>query len=246
MDLIGHPSVMSVSLDREDGRNSIDATAISLIESALAKAEADPDCRLFAVTSGPGVFSTGMDLAAAAALESPEPGGAFFDLLRRLTGTRLIVVVSVDGKTAGGGMGLVAAADLVHATQRSTFALPEALWGLLPCVVLPFLARRIGPQRARTMMLTTQPVQVQTAASWGLVDVVADDLSTVLRPLAFRASKVDAVTFADAKRYAAAFQPVTDDDRQRAVGELRRLLGTSSVRERLAAFASHGQFPWQA
>jgi polyketide biosynthesis enoyl-CoA hydratase PksH len=246
MDVTGHPSVMSVSLDREDGSNAIDGAMISLIEAALAKAEADQDCRLFAITSGQGVFSTGMDMAAAASEETSEPGGAFFDLLRRLTSTRLVVVASVDGKTAGGGMGLVAAADLVHATPRSTFALPEALWGLLPCVVLPFLARRIGLHRARLMTLTTQPVDVPTAVTWGVVDLVADRLDTALRPLAFRASKVDAATFADAKRYAGDLGPVTDDDRQRAVAELRRLLGTKAVRERLSAFAGHGQFPWQA
>jgi polyketide biosynthesis enoyl-CoA hydratase PksH len=246
MDVIGHPSVASVSLDRGDGRNSIDAAAVGLIEAALTKAEADQGCRLFAITSGPGVFSTGMDLAAAGSEEAPEPGGAFFDLLRRLTSTRLVVVASVDGRTAGGGVGLLAAADLVHATPRSTFALPEALWGLLPCVVLPFLTRRIGLHRARTMMLTTQPIDVQTAVAWGVVDAVADQLGTVLRPLVFRASKVDAVTFADAKRYASALDPVTEDDRQRAVGELRRLLGTRPVRDRLSAFAGRGQFPWEA
>src|SRR5689334_13857320 len=99
MDVTGHPSVMSVSLDRGDGSNAIDSAMISLIEAALAKAEADQDCRLFAITSGQGVFSTGMDMAAAASEETSEPGGAFFDLLRRLTSTRLVVVASVDGKT---------------------------------------------------------------------------------------------------------------------------------------------------
>lgn len=247
MDLTSHPAVTSVSLDRGDGRNSIDAAAIDLIETALTKAEADREARLLVITSGSGVFSTGMDLAAASSQETAaEPGGAFFDLLRRLVTTRLVVVVSVDGQTAGGGMGLVAAADVVHATPRSTFALPEALWGLLPCVVLPFLTLRIGLHRARTMMLTTQPIDVPTAVAWGVVDVAAEDLGTALRPLVFRASKVDAATFGDAKRYAAALDPVTDDDRQRAVGELRRLLGTQSVRERLSAFAGRGQFPWQA
>jgi polyketide biosynthesis enoyl-CoA hydratase PksH len=245
MDVTGHPSVSSVSLDRGDDRNALDDASISLIETALAKAEADQDCRLFVITSGAGVFSTGMDLAAAATEQTAEPGGAFFDLLRHLTSTRLVVAVSVDGKTAGGGMGLVAAADLVHATQRSTFALPEALWGLLPCVVLPFLIRRIGLHRAQTMMLTTQPIDAPTAAAWGVIDVVADQVDAALRPVAFRASKVDAATFGAAKRYAAAFDPVTDQDRQRAVGELRRLLGTSSVRARLSAFAGRGQFPWQ-
>lgn len=246
MDVIGHPSVMSVSLDRADGRNSIDDDAIGLIEAALAKAEADPGCRMLVIASGEGIFSTGMDLAAAGSQEVAEPGGAFFDLLRRLTLTRLLVVASVDGTTAGGGMGLVAAADLVHATPRSTFALPEALWGLLPCVVLPFLARRIGLHRARMMTLTTQPVDAATAAAWGVVDVVADRVDTAVRPVLFRSGKIDAATFGAAKRYASALAPVTRDDRDRAVAELRRLLGAGQVRDRLAAYAASGQFPWQS
>ncbi|NUR28322.1 MAG: enoyl-CoA hydratase, partial [Catenulispora sp.] len=102
-------------------------------------------------------------------------GGAFFDLLTRFTQAPVIVAAAVDGRVAGGGVGLVAACDFVVATEASTFGLPEALWGLLPCCVLPFLIRRVGFQRAHAMALTTRPVAGAEAAAWGLVDETGPD-----------------------------------------------------------------------
>lgn len=248
MGLMQHPAVASVSLDQQDKRNSIDDAAIARIGAALDRAEQDPDCRIFVITGSAGVFSTGMDLQAAGTSNGSEqePGGGFFDLLTRLSSTPRIVVALVDGTVAGGGVGLVSASDLVYCSPDSTFALPEALWGLLPCVVLPFLARRIGFHKAYTMTLTTQPVPSGDAMAWGLVDTVADDPTVALRPLAFRAGKLDADTIGDAKRYANALDPVGPKDRDRAVDELRRLMSSDAVQDRLATYATSGQFPWES
>lgn len=260
MDLTGNPAVHRVSLDRGDGRNTIDDALVGELGAALDRAEADPRCRIVLLTSAPGVFSTGMNLAAAGAEAGGAPesggareadgareaGGAFFDLLDRFTRTPRIVVSVVDGTVAGGGVGLVAASDLVYASQASTFALPEALWGLLPCCVLPFLARRVGFQRAYAMTLTTQPLDAPAALACGLADEVRADPLAAVRPLAFRAGKLDAVTIGDLKRYAARLWPIDGDTRRLAVGELGRLMALPAVRERLATFATSGRFPWEA
>lgn len=251
MDVTHGGTVRTVSIDRGDGRNALDSRLIESLRAALDAAEADPACRVLVLTSAPGVFCTGMDLVGAGSTGSAGDGvadgggGPFFDLLRRFTTTPRIVVCAVDGTVAGGGVGLVAASDLVFATDRSTFALPEALWGLLPCCVLPFLVRRVGFQRAYGMALTTQPVPAAEAAARGLVDDVVADPAVPLRRLAFRASKLESTTIGDLKRYAHQLNPVTDDIRRLAVGELDRLMARPAVRERLASYARHGRFPWQ-
>ncbi|SNY24422.1 enoyl-CoA hydratase-related protein [Paractinoplanes atraurantiacus] len=238
-------TLRTVSIDRGDGANSVDEAMVARLHEALDRAEADPDCRMLLITSGDGVFSTGMNLAAAASGEAPEAAGrAFFDLMRRFTGVPLMVAAHVDGQVAGGGVGLVAACDLVLASERSTFALPEALWGLLPCCVLPFLVRRIGFQRAYAMTLTTRPVPAADAARSGLADEVAADLTGPVRRLAYRAGKLDTATVAALKRYAGALWPVTAETRELAVGELGRLMATPAVHERLTAFAESGRLPW--
>jgi polyketide biosynthesis enoyl-CoA hydratase PksH len=247
--MTGKAPIRRVSIDRGDGRNTIDDALVDRLHRELDLAQADPVCRVVVLTSAPGVFCTGMNLAAAGrsgGANGSEAGGAFFDLLRRFTEVPLIVVAAVDGQVAGGGVGLVAACDLVYATESSSFALPEALWGLLPCCVLPFLIRRVGFQRAYAMTLTTQPVDAQEAFGSGLVDAVAPDPAVPVRRLAFRAGKLDPATVEDAKRYATRLCDISEETRALAVGELGRLMALPEVRARLAAFAQHQRFPWEA
>jgi len=253
MDLTASGLVRRVSLETPDGRNAIDDGLIDRLSRALDDATADPDCRVVVVEGSDGVFSTGMDLVHAGGEttsgrggdDAAGTGGAFFDLLDRFTTVPLVVVSAVDGTVAGGGVGVVAASDLVFASERSTFALPEALWGLLPCCVLPFLARRVGFQRAYAMTLTTQPVDAAAAQAAGLADDVRADPAIAVRQLAFRAGKLGTDTIGSLKSYARTLHPITPGTRDAAVTELGRLMDLPTVRGNLAAFAEHGRFPWQ-
>ena len=238
--------VRAVELTGPDGGTTLDPPRIAQLRAELDAAEADPACRILLLTAAPGTFCTGMNLVRAGRGEATDDtGDVFFDLLVRLTRAPLMVVAAVDGTAAGGGVGLAAASDLVYATGRASFALPEALWGLLPCCVLPFLQRRVGFQRAYAMALTTQPVDAPTAAGWGLVDEVTEDPAVLVRRLAFRAARLDRSTVGDLKRYAHGLHTITTDTRDRAVAELGRLMALPAVRQRLAAYATHGRYPWE-
>ncbi|MFK4547002.1 polyketide biosynthesis enoyl-CoA hydratase PksH [Streptomyces tendae] len=253
MDLTGpdgaDPSgtVHRCSLDAPGHDHTIDDRLLERLHTALDAAEADPRCRVLLLTSAPGVFSTGMSLVAAAdaPASDTEAGGAFYDLLTRFTRAPLIVVAAVDGKVAGGGVGLTAAADLTLATPRSTFALPEALWGLLPCCVLPFLTRRVGFQKAYAMALTTWPLDAAGAAGCGLVDELTDSLPDAVRRLAFRTARLRTSTLGSMKRYAGELWPMGERSRAAAVDELTRLMALPDVRDSLTAYAEHRRFPWE-
>jgi polyketide biosynthesis enoyl-CoA hydratase PksH len=162
----------------------------------------------------------------------------------RLAGLARITVAVVDGRVQGGGVGIAAACDLVAGTPRAEFALPEALWALLPCSVLPFLLRRVGPQFARTMTLTTQPVPAGDALRHGLLDVLEEDPWPWVHRVAARAERLDGAIVAEAKRY---LDVVTDSPRrwrELAVGEFARLLRAPAAQERIAGFAGGGRMPW--
>ncbi|MET9457736.1 enoyl-CoA hydratase-related protein [Streptomyces canus] len=240
-------TVHRCSLDAPDHDQTIDDRLLQRLHTALDTAEADPRCRVLLLTSAPGVFSTGMNLDAAAGAPTAdtEAGGAFYDLLTRFTRAPLIVAAAVDGKVAGGGVGLTAAADLTLATPRSTFALPEALWGLLPCCVLPFLIRRVGFQKAYSMALTTWPLPAADAARCGLVDDLTDSLHDTVRRLAFRTARLSTSTLGSMKRYAGELWPLGERTRAAAIGELTRLMALPDVRRSLTAYAEHRRFPWE-
>lgn len=233
------------------GAPVIDDALISALHRALDEALAAPECRILLLTSAtPGVFSVGMNVAAAGRAEDEaagarRTGGAYFDLLERLTGAPLVVAAAVEGRVAGGGVGLVAACDFVAATEAATFGLPEALWGLLPCCVLPFLIRRVGFAKAYSMALTTRPVSAPEAVACGLADEISGNPGAAVRRLALRADKIDTATIAALKAYSQRLWPLPDGARDLAVDELGRLMALPAVRGRMAAFANGGRFPWE-
>ncbi|HEY6795201.1 MAG TPA: enoyl-CoA hydratase-related protein [Kineosporiaceae bacterium] len=252
MDLTDRGLVLRLPVAGDDGGAVIDDTLVARLSRGLDHAEDDERCRIVLLSSPlAGVFSTGMNLVGAARAEDAgqatrRTGAAFFDLLERFTRTPRIVVSLVEGQVAGGGLGLVAASDLVLSGERSSFALPEALWGLLPCVVLPFLARRVGFQKAYSLALTTQPIDAGGALACGLADDVRADPGQAVRQLAYRAARLDPATIGDLKRYAHRMNPLPADTRAAALTELGRLLAEPPVRRRLAAFADHGRYPWES
>jgi 3-carboxymethyl-3-hydroxy-acyl-[acp] dehydratase len=139
----------------------------------------------------------------------------------------------------------VAASDFVFATPRSTFNLPETLWGLLPCCVLPFLIRRVGFQPAHAMMLSTLPITAQRAHGVHLVDEIDDDPERPIRRLLGRVEKLDPSTVAAAKGYARQMWFLSEEMEQLAISQFRRLMDSTRVRSAIADFATTQTFPWE-
>lgn len=241
--------LLRVTLDRPDRRNAMDAALIEDLDAALDRAERSPDCRIVVLQGRDGVFCTGMDIARAAedtADDDEETAHRFFALMTRLTTIPRIVVSLVDGQVTGGGVGLSAACDLTYASPRSSFGLPEGLWGLLPCCVLPFLIRRAGQQTAYAMSLTTLPLPAAEAERCRLVDAVDDDPEAMLRRVSFRAGKVASDVVGGLKSYLTRLRPMPPETESVAVAELMRLTSSDRVRRNFEAFAADGTFPWES
>ena len=226
------------------------------LHAALDAVERTTECRVVVVEGTDAVFCAGMDFAddsgtgTGTGTGDADSARAFFRLLRRLTETPHTVLAKVVGRASGGGVGIAAACDLVIAGPDAVFSLPELLWGLLPCCVLPFLIRRIGFQSAYAMTLTTQPVTAEAAKLTRLADEVAADPEQLIRRIAFRSVRLTESALRDAKRYCATLAthatvaPITTDVEDRAVTELARLLGTPEARAAMGAFAQRQEFPW--
>ncbi len=243
-----------VTMHRPARQNALDDAMLEELHAALDDAERAPGCRLFVMSGEGGVFCTGMDLEEAAAETSAAvaTGAArsrarFFALLRRFTTSARVVVSLVDGRCEGGGVGLAAASDFVFASPRARFGLPEALWGLRPVSVLPFLERRVGPQLARYMTLGTLPIDARRAEQAGLVDALTDDPAIPLARLTARLAKIDPETTSAAKRALAARAPIDDALEAAALRELDELFTSAPVVRAFAAMTGPGRrFPWES
>ena len=91
------------------------------------------------------------------------------------------VVAAVHGHALGGGVGLVACADIAIADERTVFAFSEVKLGIIPAVISPFALRKIGESAARRYFVTGERFDAATALRIGLVHEVTDDLDGVAR-----------------------------------------------------------------
>lgn len=244
-------AVLRVRIDRPEADNSIDATLTRELAEVLAEAEADDGIRVLVLAGGADVFCSGLDLDSVRAA-TPRPGElradaeAYYDLLRAMSGGSQAVVALVEGRVNAGGVGLVAASDLVIAGSRASFALSELLFGLLPACVLPFLARRVGVQRARQLALTTQAIGVDEAHRWGLVDEWDEQPEQLLRRRLLRLSRLDAAAVGRLKRYVGELDPLSAETRELAVGTIASLLADASIRGAIRRYVESGVLPWQS
>src|SRR5205823_11813173 len=195
----------------------------------------------------PEFFCTGMDFAEAVArFHRAEPARdealnqLYMNLLGKISNSSAIVISVVDGVAMAGGIGLVAASDLVIASERARFSLSEALWGLLPAMVLPYLIRRVGFQTAYKMTLTTETLTAEAAANAHLVDDVIDDTERKLKQLQSRVNRLDKETVADLKRYFRQhLRPITAEKEKAAVQETTRLSRSERVQTNIRNYVEH-------
>lgn len=97
---------------------------------------------------------------------------SFHNIFRALDMMAKPVVALVDGAALGGGCELVAACDIVIASERARFGQPEIKLGVFPPVAAILLPRVIGERRARELILTGELIDAPEALRLGLVNYV--------------------------------------------------------------------------
>jgi methylglutaconyl-CoA hydratase len=193
-----------------------------------AFAELRPDTRLHAVVltgDGP-AFSAGADLnmmkASAAFTEEQNLNDALSmaELFGAINTFPCPVIARVNGAAMGGGLGMVAACDIVIAVETAQLAFSEVRLGIAPAVISPFVVRKIGESQARMLFVTGEVFSAAHAREIGLVHIVTSPeeldaavekkVNELLRvaPMAMRACKalalnVGQMNAADALRYTA-------------------------------------------
>ena len=80
----------------------------------------------------------------------------------------------VHGMTFGGGVGVLAACDVVIAERSAQFAITEARWGLLASIIVPQLNAAMGARQVRRYALTGERFDAARAMALGLVHEVCD------------------------------------------------------------------------
>jgi len=233
-------NVCVVTFNRPEQRNSINRALIVDLTSLLTALDQRPDIRVIVLAGQKGWWCTGMDFQEFTSGVEPDEThfNAYAALLRQLTMLPKIVVAQVDGRVLAGGLGLMSACDLVIASPASQFGLPEALWGLLPAMVMPFLMRRVGFQAAYRLTLTTTTIDVEQARAMALVDEVDADPAAAIRRLCRRLCRLHPTTVEQIKAYSNALAPISDAAIRTSVTTSLRSSSSVMVKSTSAAYIS--------
>lgn len=129
--------------------NSLPLKILDELAQAIHRAGNDDETKLIILRSeGEKVFCSGASFDELAAIETAEQGLQFFSGFAHVINAMRIcpkfIVARVHGKCIGGGVGLVAAADYVVATENADIRLSELALGIGPFVVGPAVERKIG------------------------------------------------------------------------------------------------------
>ena len=79
--------------------------------------------------------------------------GGFAKVLNAMRSCGKLVIVRVQGKTTGGGVGIACAADYCFATEEAAMALTELNLGIGPFVIGPFVERKVGKSAYSAMSI---------------------------------------------------------------------------------------------
>jgi len=168
-----------------------------------------------------------------------------YDFLMQLANGAFVSIAHVRGKVNAGGVGFVAACDIVLADETTEFSLSELLFDLFPACVLPFLIRRIGFQKAHYMTLMTRPVSIQQALDWGLIDACEANSESLLRKHLLRLRYLSKTGILRYKRYMNSLDNSLTQSRPLAIAANRALFSDAENLEKISRYVQTGQFPWE-
>jgi enoyl-CoA hydratase/carnithine racemase len=103
----------------------------------------------------------------------PAPATSPVNLFRALIDDPRPIIAAVDGLAMGGGVELTLSCDIVLASEKARFALPELGLGLVPRTALARLPEVIGRRRALELILTRRRLKPDEALAMGLVSRLA-------------------------------------------------------------------------
>jgi enoyl-CoA hydratase/carnithine racemase len=181
--------VLTVTFNRPERLNAFRRSEYLRLHALIGELEAEPAVRVVVLTGSGRGFCAGEDL------KELERGGeeadlaitrenvlVLQDITRRIVRSSRVYVAAVNGVAAGFGAELACACDLRIAADGARFLFPEVRRGLFITNGISYiLPRLVGAGWARTLLLTGDPVDADTARQIGLVTERCPDAALATR-----------------------------------------------------------------
>ena len=166
--------VARLLLDSPANRNALSAQLRTELHRALREASGDDAVRSIVLGHNGTVFCSGADLKEMGGGPPAPDTPTVPQILLEIWRSPKPVVAALSGVARAGGLGLVAACDVVIASEAISFACTEVRIGVVPAVISAVLSSRMAPAATHQLFLTGLAFSAQWAQQAGLVDVVVE------------------------------------------------------------------------
>jgi methylglutaconyl-CoA hydratase len=247
--------IATMTLNRPDKRNALNAAMVTALRSALDEAATDPHLRVVVLTGAGTVFSAGADLAALEALQTASAEENLADsehlagLFRQLYLHPKPILARINGHALAGGCGLAAVCDFSVAAETARLGFTEVRIGFVPAIVSVFVLRKLGETAARDLLLRGVTIGAAEAAAKGLITqavpaAALDETVTALAQELARETSASAVQLT--KRLLAQVPGMGLDEAVSFAAQLNALARSmQDCQDGIAAFLGKTPPPWR-
>lgn len=173
--------------------NSLPGALLAQLAESVRDAGANEDARVIVLRSGgDGPFCAGASFSELQGVSTEAEGTKFFSgfatLILAMIRAPKFIITRVQGKTVGGGVGLVAASDYVIADRSASVRLSELAVGIGPFIIGPVIEKKIGLAAFSSAAVDADWHDAAWAERHGLFASVTNGVAELDREIAARAA----------------------------------------------------------
>lgn len=179
--VINKDNIATLTLDRTKALNAFDRGQVEAFNGVLDGLKVQMGLRALVVRGAGKVFCAGADvrylrdMGAGPWEQNLSDSRDYAGMSKRMRLLPVPVISCVQGGAYGGGIGVVAASDIVISEQNAKFAVTEGRFGFTASIMMPYLLPRIGIRQARRWCLSSEMMSASEASRIGLVDQVVQE-----------------------------------------------------------------------
>ena len=238
-----------ITLDSPENRNALSVDLVRELSVHLRNAIDDPAVRAIVVTGAGRAFCAGADLKNRGDMGGSGDTNPFVDILKLMRDGPKPVIAAVNGAAFGGGIGLVAAADIAVSAESAKFSFSEVRLGLIPAMISVVVLPKLGEHQTMRLFLTGERFEAPRALEYGLLHRVAPDdgLAAAVQEEVDAIAKGGPIAIAEAKRLVRTVARANEVDAFRyAEAKIAALFASEEAAEGMAAFIGKRSPSWVA
>jgi methylglutaconyl-CoA hydratase len=245
--------IATITLNRPDKRNAFDDALIRRLHTVIEEVSADKGIRAVILTGAGTAFTAGADLVhmgrqgTMSEQENYEDALRFANCLRALDTLNKPVIARVNGGAYGGGVGVIACADIAIGVTTAKFALTEVRFGIVPAVISPYVVAAIGQRQSRRWFLSAMTLNANEAREIGLLHqaVEPSELDATVEAYVAQLLKGGPLAQGEAKKLIRDVEHSPDAELPTLTARLlARLRGSPEGKEGLTAFLENRKSNW--